>query len=197
MPGPIFLDGGRVTLCPAIEDDLSFLLEHWNNPAVRAMRTDARPTGPEDARRYLGGTLGRNDDSVGLLACTKGDPVGYVMLVRERPNDDTFGRVELAYWVAPEYWGEGYATEAAGLLLDHGFSGLRLHKVTAKAFEFNDRSRRVLEKLGFAKEGVFREEAFVDGGWHDFYRYGLLEDEWRAVCEGGDGGDEGNRGEGD
>ena len=178
MPGPVFLDGDGVTLRPAVEEDLEFLLENENDPRVRRSRSVSAPTGPDDARRRLGGTMGRNGDTVALLVCTDAEPVGFAYLLREQPNDDVFRRAALAYWITPEKWENGYATAAAERLLGHGFDRLGLHKVTAKTHDFNDASQRVLEKLGFEREGVLHDEAFIDGAFHDFYRYGLLEDAW-------------------
>jgi len=179
MPGPTFLDGDRVTLRVPREADVDFLLENENDPSVRKTRSSYLPTGPDDARRRLGGTLGRNDDTLALLVCADGDRVGLVYLIREKPNDQTYRRAELAYWIAPDEQGNGYATEAARTVLDHGFDRLGLHKVVAKTFDSNEASTRVLAKLGFAQEGVFRDEAFVGGEFRDVIRYGLLESEWR------------------
>ncbi|UPV74977.1 GNAT family N-acetyltransferase [Halorussus limi] len=181
MPEQTFLEGNRVTLCVPRESDVAFLVENENHPAVRATRSATAPTGPDDVRRRLGGTLGRSDDTVSLVVRADGERVGHVLLIRERPNDPTYRRAELAYWVAPDAQGNGYATDAAGSLLDHGFDRLGLHKVTAKAFADNAASRRVLEKLHFEREGVFRDEAFVGGEFVDVVRYGLLADEWRAA----------------
>jgi RimJ/RimL family protein N-acetyltransferase len=50
--------------------------------------------------------------------------------------------------------------------------------VSASAFADNDASRRVLEKVGFEREGVARKEAFVDGEWQDVVNYGLLDEGW-------------------
>lgn len=127
---------------------------------------------------YLGGTLGREEKTVALLACVDGEPVGLVLLVRELPNDVEFRRGELAYWIARDEWGNGYATEAAGLLLDHAFGRLGLHRVRATAYETNPASHRVLEKLGFTEEGRAREAAYADGERVDQVRFGLLAREW-------------------
>jgi RimJ/RimL family protein N-acetyltransferase len=150
-----------------------------NDPAVRATRSGSLPTGPDDVRRRLGGTLGRNDDTLALMVYADREPVGHVYLIREKPNDQTYRRAELAYWVARGEQGNGYATDAARAVLDHGFDRLGLKKVVAKTFDSNEASARVLAKLGFAKEGVFREEAFVGGEWRDVRRYGLLRADWR------------------
>ena len=114
-----------------------------------------------------------------MYPCADERRIGFVYLIREKPNDDTYRRAELAYWVTPDEQGNGYATAAAETALAHGFDRLGLHKVTAKAFASNDASQRVLEKLGFAREGVFRAEAFVGGEFVDVIRYGLLADERR------------------
>jgi RimJ/RimL family protein N-acetyltransferase len=176
MSGPRFLDGDRVTLHVPTEDDAPFLLENENDPAVRRTRSASSPTGPEAVGRRLGGTLGRSDDTLALVVRADGDRVGLVYLIREKPNDDVYGRAELAYWVAPEAQGNGYATDAARTVVKHGFDRLRLHKVVAKAFADNEASKRVLEKVGFTEEGVFRDEAFVEGEYRDLVRYGLLAD---------------------
>lgn len=177
MPGPVFLDGDRLTLRPADREDRAFLRENVNDPRVRAGRTDVFPTGEDDVDTYLGGTIG--DHSIGLLACADGDPVGYVLINREHMGDTEYDRGELAYWVAPDEHGQGYATGASRLLLEHCFDRLGLHEVIARAFESNRGSQRVIEKLGFTQEGTFRNEVFLGDEWEDYYRYGLLDSEWR------------------
>lgn len=78
-------------------------------------------------------------------------------------------------------WGLGYASEAKGLLLAHGFDSMGLHHVTATAFAENVRSCRQLEKSGYMLEGRLREHVFREGRWHDDLMYGILENDWRAL----------------
>jgi RimJ/RimL family protein N-acetyltransferase len=177
VPGPVFLEGDGITLRPAADEDRAFLRRNLNDPRVRAGRTDVVPTGEDDVDLYLGGTIGEH--SVGLLACADERPVGYVLVNREHMGDTEYDRGELAYWIAPDEQGEGYATEASRVLLSHCFDRMGLHKVVARAFESNRGSQRVIEKLGFEREGTFRDEVFLGGEWEDYYRYGLLESEWR------------------
>ena len=179
MPGPVFLDGDGVTLRTATEADVPFLRENHDDPRVRATRSVHEPADDDWARRRLGGTMGRDGDSLALLVCDGDDPVGLVYLVREDPNAHTRRLGELAYWIAPDEWGNGYATAAADRLVAHAYDDLGLHRVTASAFADNAASRRVLESVGFEEEGVARKAAFVDGDWLDVVRYGLLVEEWR------------------
>lgn len=181
MPGPAFLEGGTVALRPAEEEDIQFLRENASNPEIRASRSHHTPVDGDWARERLGGTLGRSGDTLGLLVCVEKRPVGFVYLLREEPNAQVFKLGELAYWIAPDEWGNGYATAAGGLLVGHGFDELGLHRIKASVFDSNDASKRVLEKLGFTREGVARKEAFVDGSWTDKIQYGLLSDEWTGT----------------
>ncbi len=64
---------------------------------------------------------------------------------------------ELGYWLGPRFWNHGYMTEAGKLVLNFAFRKLKLHRVSANVFTDNLGSQRVLEKLGFKKEGVSRE----------------------------------------
>jgi RimJ/RimL family protein N-acetyltransferase len=56
--------------------------------------------------------------------------------------------VEIGWRLAHEYWGKGYASEAALALLDYGFHTLRLSEIVAVTFTGNLRSRRVMERIG-------------------------------------------------
>jgi RimJ/RimL family protein N-acetyltransferase len=80
-------------------------------------------------------------------------------------------------------WGQGYGTEAAGLALAFAFDELNLHRVQVTVFSTNERSIALFEKLGFRREGVFREFLHRDGERYDMVLYGLLEHEWRARSE--------------
>jgi RimJ/RimL family protein N-acetyltransferase len=59
--------------------------------------------------------------------------------------------VEVAWRLARPYWGHGYATEAAWAALDYGFSALGLEEIVALTVPANQRSRRVMERLGMTR----------------------------------------------
>lgn len=85
----------------------------------------------------------------------------------------------LGYCFAEAAWGHGYATEAAGKLLGWAFDTLDLNRVQSEADTRNIASGRVLEKLGFVREGTLREDCIVDGVVSDSWVYGLLRREWQ------------------
>jgi Acetyltransferases, including N-acetylases of ribosomal proteins len=85
----------------------------------------------------------------------------------------------LAYYVHPDFWNKGIATEAGGIILDYAFGSLEMNRVGAVCMVDNTASRRVLCKLGFTFEGIARQEIMKDGVFYDVAHYGLLNEEYR------------------
>lgn len=73
-------------------------------------------------------------------------------------------RFEIGYWVTASEHGNGYAPEAANALTRYAFGALAAKAVVIEHAEGNDRSRRVIEKLGFEKEGVARMDMMLPDG---------------------------------
>jgi RimJ/RimL family protein N-acetyltransferase len=94
--------------------------------------------------------------------------------------DPTYRSAKLTYVLDDAAWGQGFATEAAAALLQWAFDRLDLNRVQAETDTRNTASARVLEKLGFVREGRLREDCIVDGEVSDSWVYGLLRREWRA-----------------
>ena len=80
---------------------------------------------------------------------------------------------EIGYWIGEDYWGRGLATLALKRMSDHAFTLPALKKLYAPVLGANQASKRVLEKCGFALEGVFKKEVFKDGQYHDIHQYAL------------------------
>jgi ribosomal-protein-alanine N-acetyltransferase len=73
----------------------------------------------------------------------------------------------LGYSIDVAYEGKGYMHEALRAAIDWVFTKLRLHRIMANYRPENERSRRLLERLGFVREGFAREYLFIDGRWAD------------------------------
>jgi ribosomal-protein-alanine N-acetyltransferase len=103
--------------------------------------------------------------------------VGHVMvgnIVREPLLSAYVG-----YWVDSTVAGGGVITGAVALVVDHCFSRVGLHRMEATVRPENAASLRVLEKLGFREEGLFRSYLDVDGAWRDHACFALTADEIR------------------
>ena len=103
--------------------------------------------------------------------------IGTVTLAHLDPQNR---RAELGFSVARARWGQGIASEAVTAALAFGFTTLGLHRVEADVDPRNAASIRVLEKLGFAREGLMRERWIVGEERCDSLFLGLLAREWRA-----------------
>jgi RimJ/RimL family protein N-acetyltransferase len=178
MPGPSFKRGETVALRTVEAEDLAFVQRLQNVPEVRHGMTFAHPRNADDVEEWFEEHVSDTDEEEGaqFVICVDGSPVGMASLFRvTRPES----HAEIAYSVDPDEQGDGYATEAAELLVDYAINERRLHKVAARALVTNEASRTVLERVGFTQEELQREEMLVDGERVDVARYGLLEDEWR------------------
>ncbi len=89
-------------------------------------------------------------------------------------------RAGLGYALMPESWGKGLATEAASLAISFGFLELGLHRIEADTEPNNKRSNKVLERLGFQREGLLRERFVHPDGIQDSLIFGILKPEWLA-----------------
>ena len=111
-----------------------------------------------------------------------GELIGNLYLARVPP--DEWRTWELGYVLHPDHWGRGYATEAAARLLTACFEEWGAHRVVAHCDVENFASWRLLERLGFRREGhllanaSFRRDANGDPIWKDAYAYALLDREW-------------------
>lgn len=87
-------------------------------------------------------------------------------------------RAELGYELARWLWGQGFMAEAAAAVIDEAFRQLPIIKISATATAANERSTRLLEKLGMQREALLRQHWVHHGQVLDEVRYGLLRDEW-------------------
>lgn len=87
---------------------------------------------------------------------------------------------EVGYWIRSSETRKNVATEATARILEVAFKELGLHRVVLRIAVGNRGSERVAEKLGFAREGLLREELQINGEWIDHSIWGLLEHEFFA-----------------
>ena len=90
-------------------------------------------------------------------------------------NDDIlrFSGV-LGYWISPDYWNKGIATDAIKQITELGFSQLKLVRIYAKVFSTNQASIKALEKSGYIKEGLFSKAVFKNGQFYDQVLYAKI-----------------------
>lgn len=88
-------------------------------------------------------------------------------------------KVEIGYWIASKFQGQGIITSACRALIDYAFREWNLNRVEIHCATTNKRSCRVAERLGFQWEGVLREAQLVGTRYLDLNVYGMLAREWK------------------
>jgi len=129
----------------------------------------------ESIRAILAAQADGSEARFGIELLSTGELIGNVGL------HHFFGsnrRSEIGYALGSRHWGQGYATEALRAAIRHGFDALDLNRIEADIDPRNAASARVLEKLGFRKEGFMPERWFVSGEFADTVNYGLLKRYW-------------------
>lgn len=104
--------------------------------------------------------------------------IGWCCLVKWNP---AYRSATMGYCLDDTAWNQGFATEAAGALVQWAFDTLDLNRVQAETDTRNMASSRVLEKLGFVHEGTLREDCIVEGEVSDSWVYGLLRRDWKIA----------------
>ena len=95
--------------------------------------------------------------------------------------NDQNRRAEIGYLLNRKYWRRGLMHQALGAIIDFAFNTLDLHRIEADVDTQNIGSLGLLEKLGFKREGLFRERWFVYNEWQDSVMLGLLKQDWLAT----------------
>jgi RimJ/RimL family protein N-acetyltransferase len=94
------------------------------------------------------------------------------------PGADVYRKsAEIAYFIGQPFWNQGIATQAVHLITEWGFHQLDIVRIFTGIFEYNKASRRVLEKCGFKKEGIFRKSIFKNNTFFDEIRFAKIKAE--------------------
>jgi ribosomal-protein-alanine N-acetyltransferase len=147
------LNTDRLILRPIANSDLAALHEFWNDPDVRRYLWDDQHLSRESVAEIVAASetcfaeLGSGFFAI-EVATNPGVLVGFCGHRRFEGG----GEVELLYGILPDFWGEGYVTEAAVAVLRYGFDQCAMDRVIAAADTPNQRSVRVLQRLGMVFE---------------------------------------------
>lgn len=122
-------------------------------------------------------------DRIQIWAVTRPDVdrvIGLVSLQQPEHSGDRYHRrAEVGYGLARSVWGLGFGSEAVRAVCRFGFEVLSLHRIYARTIADNVESVRLLERLGFTREGTQRQHSLEDDRhFHDSAIYGLLRSEW-------------------
>ncbi len=105
-------------------------------------------------------------------------PIGRIGFHDYNPEDRHAG---LAIFIGEkDVWSKGYGSEAIVAFGNWYFNIKGAHRLWLVVFADNLRAQRAYEKVGFVREGTWRENVYLDGKWADEHLYGLLRREYNA-----------------
>lgn len=175
------LDASRIRLRWLTEADVDALyavfsdrgmMRFWSSPAMTE-----RQEAEDYLRRIHEGFASRTLFQWGIELRQEQRIIGTCTLLHLDPAN---ARAELGYGLGSAHWGQGYMSEALGALLDFAFGTLRLRRLEADVDPRNENSLRILDRLGFQREGLLRERWNVAGEIQDTVFCGLLARDWQA-----------------
>lgn len=175
---PPCIEGERLRLRPYRADDVDAVYALYSDPAVTRYWSHPAWTTRQQAEEYIAARLSLETPAV------------HAWCVAERAGDAMIGtttlfslsgphrRAEIGYSLLSAHQGQGHALEALQLALSHAFDVLGLERIEADIDPRNSASIRLVERLGFRREGLLRQRWRVDGEVCDSYFYGLLREEF-------------------
>jgi [ribosomal protein S5]-alanine N-acetyltransferase len=169
-----------VRLRPIRRDDLDTMFAWANDPDLVAP-FDRFQVDTFD--RFRAGVESAGDDPYSLaprFAVERTDNDRLIGFVGHYNGHPVLEYIDVWYVLGvPAERGRGFGREAVRLLVSHLFSTSAVERVGASCDVDNPPSYRLLEGLGFRREGTFRSALFHHGRWHDVYHYGITRPEWR------------------
>lgn len=160
-------------------EDVKILYKEMNNSNMTQFLFAFRPF-----------SIGEEEDFIKSSWKDGKEGKGFAFAVVEKSSSKLVGTVslmkidaisrnsELGIWISEEACGKGYGVDAEKLIIKYGFESLNLHSIFARAFAFNERSAKVIEKAGMKKQGILRESVYRKGKYHDIIYFDILKSEF-------------------
>jgi len=168
------LEGRNLNLRVMEKDDLPLIADWFNDPEFFGEFNPLRQMSRTEAEKMLESPL---ELKPFIIEKKDGNKIGfishfYVLHPAGR-------QLEIGYSLVPSERGKGYCTEAAKIMVDYLFLSKDTMRIQATTDVRNAASQKVLEKVGFKKEGTVRRCFFMRGEWKDAYLYSILREEWK------------------
>ena len=182
MTTPAELKTERLLLRPFRLSDIDAVLEYASDPLWAEYLLDVvpQPYTRRNAEEFIAGRMIAPSTEFSWAIVLGGTGIGGIVL-RVDLTHETGG---IGYSLARSYWGRGLMTEACRAVINWGFGERGLQRVWSRADIRNQRSWRVMERLGMVREGVLRSHYKDQRPGYpriDHVYYGLLRQEWEQT----------------
>ncbi|NER37088.1 MAG: GNAT family N-acetyltransferase [Oscillatoria sp. SIO1A7] len=174
----IFIESERLYLRDIRRSDVNEKYCQWMNDSEVTGYLESRfyPNSVEKLHDYVNGMLGDCDNVFLAIILNKGDR--HIGNIKLGPINWFHLSAELGIIIGEkDLWGKGYATEAIKRIVDYAFAELKLHKLTAGCYAPNQGSLKAFQKVGFAIEGVRKQQFYYQGRYVNGILLGMLNPE--------------------
>jgi [ribosomal protein S5]-alanine N-acetyltransferase len=186
------LIGKNVALRPMTMADQQWLVEWYNDPEFFGKYFNVWPTSREREERLFPGHSRDYDHESGDYIITsrdQGEAMGVIGHFKPFAIGVFHGQ-EMGYEVHQRFRGQGIATQAACLLVNHLFDATTVNRIQATVVVGNDASCRVLEKAGLRQDGILRGVFYLHGRFTDMHMYSIVRADWSDEASYRSGGRE-------
>jgi RimJ/RimL family protein N-acetyltransferase len=183
-PPVINVRGSKVGLGPYLKEHIEIWLSFANDPE-QTIYGDGTYTLPSRERELEFYEKLVKDETRVAFTIYELEMLSMIGNVGLRHIDHRHGTATLGIGIGrKEYWGKGYGTEAAQLILEYGFRFLNLHNIDLDTAGFNTRAFRSYQKIGFKEIGRRRDVILMDGKRYDEIRMDMLPSEFEPPIPG-------------
>ena len=174
----------RLTLRTLTEADVADVLAVFSDPLVLRYWDGPLITTQQDAMQYIErihyGFRRRELMQWGIADAATDAVIGTCTLTH---LSVTHERAEIGFALRQTRWGQGLGSEAVSAAIDFAFREMGLHRIEADVDPRNERSLRLLERLGFHREGYLRERYYMNGERQDAVMMAMLRTEWQSPAD--------------
>lgn len=170
-----YLEGEKIYLRDISQDDCNLTYVDWlNDSAVNQyLETKWMEQNLQSIKEFVQ-SMSASDNNL-LMAIIDKTTDKHIGNIKLGPINPHYDNADISYFIGEkEYWGRGVASEAIELVKNYAFDKLKLHQVQAGAYEVAIGSWKALEKNGFVREGIYKEQVLFEEKYIDVYRYAIL-----------------------
>jgi RimJ/RimL family protein N-acetyltransferase len=173
---------GRVFLRPGERSDILTFVGWFTDARTTRTLLFVSPIGEALEERWFDGMLERHGREQWFFVICRIEDERAVGAIDLHAIDLTNGSAAIGVTVGdPADTGQGYGSDALRAIIEFGFGELRLERIWLDVYDFNERARRLYDRLGFVHEGTLRHGLYRAGAFHDVHRMSIIREEWRPA----------------
>ncbi len=184
MDGSVFkgnpaLETERLILRRLTMADAEEIFAYASDPEVTKYMLWDTHSSIENSREFIRFTLDRYEkDEAGEWGVILKEAGRLIGCIGFPWTDIKNRRTEIGYVLARQHWGKGIMPEAVGRVLAFAFEEMNINRMECCHLMPNEKSGRVMQKLGMTYEGTAKERVFAKGRLWDVKQYAILKSEW-------------------